>query len=102
MAFKKWQNVPEIQDAAEKLTESARRYSVLLAENTTDSKSQAIKLWASMSFVLTTFKMYSVAMLGLPETLTDETISAENAVVAKRIAIIADRIIFFTVIKAPY
>ena len=49
MAFKKWQNVPEIQDAAEKLTESARRYSVLLAENTTDSKSQAIKLWASMS-----------------------------------------------------
>ena len=49
MAFKKWQNVPEIQDAAAKLTESAGRYSVLLAENTSESKSQAIKLWSSMS-----------------------------------------------------
>lgn len=72
MAFKKWQNVPEIQDAAEKLTESARRYSVLLAENTTDSKSQAIKLWASMSasYWEILFALVDANTKSMPATLT--------------------------------
>ena len=49
MAFKKWQNIPELQEAVSKLESSARKYSSLLAENTTDSKAQARKLWAAMS-----------------------------------------------------
>ena len=49
MSFTRWKDNPEIQDAAAKLAASAQKYSALLAENTTDSKSQAQKLWASMS-----------------------------------------------------
>ncbi len=49
MAFKRWQNVPEVQDAAANLTAQVQKYNALLAENTSDSKSQAQKLWVSMS-----------------------------------------------------
>ena len=49
MAFKRWQNVPEVQDAAAKLYDYSRKHSALLAENTTDSKAQARKLWLTMS-----------------------------------------------------
>lgn len=49
MAFKKWKDSPEIQEAVSKLTDSARRFSALNAENTSESKSQALKLWSSMS-----------------------------------------------------
>ena len=49
MAFKRWQNVPEVQDATAKLYDYSRKYTSLLAENTTDSKAQARKLWQVMS-----------------------------------------------------
>ena len=49
MAFKKWQNIPELQEAVSKLENSSRKYSSLIAENSTDSKAQARKLWAAMS-----------------------------------------------------
>ncbi|MBQ3402435.1 MAG: hypothetical protein IJG65_03535 [Synergistaceae bacterium] len=49
MSFKRWKDVPEVQDAVTKLADSAQKYSALLAENTTDSKSQAQKLWSAMS-----------------------------------------------------
>ena len=49
MAFKKWQNVPELQEAVSKLHASVQNYKSLLTENTPDSKYQAQKLWSAMS-----------------------------------------------------
>ena len=49
MAFKRWQNVPEVQDAAAKLEDNSRKYSALLATGKTDDKIAAQKLWQVMS-----------------------------------------------------
>ncbi|MBQ4432205.1 MAG: hypothetical protein II877_11935, partial [Synergistaceae bacterium] len=72
MSFKRWQNVPEVQEASSKLAESARKYAALLAENTTDSKSQAQKLWAAMSssYWDILFALVDAQTKTMPETLT--------------------------------
>ena len=72
MAFKRWQNVPEVQEAASKLADSARNYAALLAENTTESKSQAQKLWSSMSasYWDILFALVDAQTKTMPETLT--------------------------------
>lgn len=72
MSFKRWQNVPEVQDAATKLAESARKYAALLAENTTDSKSQAQKLWVAMSssYWDILFALLDAQTKSMPATLT--------------------------------
>ncbi|MBQ7221798.1 MAG: hypothetical protein IJS28_12570 [Synergistaceae bacterium] len=49
MAFTRWKDNAELQDAVSKLESSARRYSQFIAEGSTDSKAQARKLWADMS-----------------------------------------------------
>ena len=49
MAFKKWQAVPEIQEAVSKLEDYSRKHKALLAEGSTDSRVQALKLWNVMS-----------------------------------------------------
>ena len=72
MSFKRWQNVPEVQDATAKLTDSARNYAALLAENTTESKSQAQKLWQSMSasYWDILFALVEAQTKSMPATLT--------------------------------
>ncbi len=72
MAFKRWQNVPEVQDVAAKLIDSARNYSALIAENTTESKSQAQKLWLSMSasYWDMLFALVDAQTKTMPATLT--------------------------------
>ena len=49
MAFKRWQNVPEVQDEVSKLDSNARKYFSLLSTGTTDDKVAAQKLWGIMS-----------------------------------------------------
>ena len=75
MSFKRRQNVPEVQDAVAKLTESARKYSELLAENTTDSKIQAQKLWAEMSssYWEILFAIVDAQTQAMPAALTFDT-----------------------------
>ena len=72
MAFKKWKDNPQIQEASSKLEESARKYKALLAENTTDSKSQAQKLWAAMSssYWEILFALIDAKTKDIPEVLT--------------------------------
>ncbi len=72
MSFKRWQNVPEVQDAASKLAASAQKYASLIAENTTDSKSQAQKLWSSMSssYWDILFALVDAQTKAMPEALT--------------------------------
>ncbi len=72
MAFRKWKDSPEVQDAVSKLEESARRYSTLLTENTTDSKAQALKLWSSMSasYWEITLALVDANTKSMPATLT--------------------------------
>ncbi|MBQ7155643.1 MAG: hypothetical protein IJR85_08845 [Synergistaceae bacterium] len=49
MAFKRWHNVPEVQDEVAKLTDNAQKYFSLLSTGKTDDKIQAQKLWQVMS-----------------------------------------------------
>ena len=49
MAFKRWQNVPEVQDEVAKLSDNAQKYFSLLSTGKTDDKIQAQKLWQVMS-----------------------------------------------------
>ena len=49
MAFKRWENVPEVTQAVEKLDNYNYKYGKLLATGKTDDKVQAAKLWQSMS-----------------------------------------------------
>ena len=49
MAFKRWQNIPEVQDEAAKLDSNARKYFSLLSTGKTDDKIAAQKLWGIMS-----------------------------------------------------
>ncbi|MBQ3653136.1 MAG: hypothetical protein II954_01815 [Synergistaceae bacterium] len=49
MAFKRWQNVPEVQQEVSKLEDYSRKHRALLSEGSTDSKIQAQKLWSVMS-----------------------------------------------------
>ena len=72
MAFKRWQNVPEVQDATAKLYDYSRKYSSLLAENTTDSKAEARKLWGVMSssYWDILFALVDAQTQTMPEKLT--------------------------------
>ena len=72
MSFKRWKDTPEVQEAAAKLTASARKYAAFLTENTTDSKSQAQKLWASMSssYWEILFALVDAQTKSMPQTLT--------------------------------
>ena len=49
MAFKRWQNVPEVQDEVAKLADNAQKYFSLLSTGKTDDKVAAQKLWQVMS-----------------------------------------------------
>ena len=75
MAFKKWQNVPAVQDAAAKLIDSARKHSLLVAENTSDSKALALKLWSSMSasYWEIVLALVDANTQSMPEALTFDT-----------------------------
>ena len=75
MPFKRWQNVQAVQDAASKLEYSARKYSSLLAENTTDSRLQAQKLWQEMSssYWEILFALLDAQTQAMPQTLTFDT-----------------------------
>ena len=75
MSFKRWQNVPEVQDSVSKLQASARKYTVLAAEKTPDSKSQALKLWQSMSssYWEILFALIDAQTQSMPESLTFDT-----------------------------
>lgn len=75
MSFKRWQNVPPVQDAASKLEAYARKYSSLLAENTTDSRVQAQKLWHDMasSYWEILFALLDAQTQAMPQTLTFDT-----------------------------
>ena len=72
MSFKRWQNVPEVQEATSKLSDSARRYAALLAENSADSKAQAQKLWAEMSssYWEILFALVDAQTQDMPQALT--------------------------------
>ncbi len=49
MAFSKWKDIPEVQEAAAKLETSAQKYFELLESGEKDSKSQAQKVWQEMA-----------------------------------------------------
>ena len=49
MAFTRWKNNVELQEAVSKLQDSAYKYFRLLSDGSTDAKAQARKLWANMS-----------------------------------------------------
>lgn len=49
MAFKRWQNIPEIQEEVHKLENYLAKYNSLLSSGKSDDKSQALKLWQIMS-----------------------------------------------------
>ena len=49
MAFKRWANVPEVNQEVEKLSAQAQKYSALLATKKTEDKIVAQKIWQSMS-----------------------------------------------------
>lgn len=49
MAFKRWQNVPEVQDEVRKLQDNANQYFSLLSTGKTEDKIAAQKLWQVMS-----------------------------------------------------
>ncbi|MBR0251570.1 MAG: hypothetical protein IJQ77_10865, partial [Synergistaceae bacterium] len=49
MAFKKWANVPEVMQEAEKLSALAGQYNALLATKKTEDKIAAQKIWQSMA-----------------------------------------------------
>ncbi|MBR6901892.1 MAG: hypothetical protein IKN30_07530, partial [Synergistaceae bacterium] len=49
MAFKKWKDVTEVQEAYGKLEESARKYFQLISSDDKDARAQAQKVWSNMS-----------------------------------------------------
>jgi len=49
MAFSKWKDVPEVQEAVGKLENSARKYFELLDSGDKDDRSQAQKVWHEMA-----------------------------------------------------
>ena len=49
MAFKKWQNVPEVQEAFGKLEELTAKYNQLIASGTNEDRAAAQKVWSNMS-----------------------------------------------------
>ncbi len=49
MAFNKWKDVPEIQEAFDKLENSSRKYFQLIESGSSDDRVQAQKVWANMS-----------------------------------------------------
>lgn len=49
MAFKRWQDIPEVQDAANKLISLAQNYNALISTGKTEDRPQALKVWQSMS-----------------------------------------------------
>lgn len=72
MSFKRWQNVPEVQNAAAKLQDSMLKYNALLSANTTEGKIQALKLWQSMSssYWEILFSLLDAQTQSMPDTLT--------------------------------
>ena len=49
MAFRRWQDVPEVQQETDKLISLAQNYNALISTGKTEDKAQAQKVWQSMS-----------------------------------------------------
>ena len=49
MSFKRWQDIPEVQQEADKIISLAQKYSGLISTEKTEDKAQAQKVWQSMA-----------------------------------------------------